>query len=159
MKETGWEHICFSDVRDLHWKYEAAKAAKVQSSWSLRRSWRTLLDFFIFILSSFTCIDTRNNKGNCLSILSYFYLSDINLSELGPGIHYLVVDCYIVLGFHPGQILIYPTSVLVNRSLCECQLAIFVSARWVWVTQSIVLIFISKQSQLTKKSLDWWEMS
>ena len=32
MKETGWEHICFSDVRDLHWKYEAAKAAKVQSS-------------------------------------------------------------------------------------------------------------------------------
>merc|ERR1711990_912197 len=25
-------HICFSDVRDLHWKYEAAKAAKVQSS-------------------------------------------------------------------------------------------------------------------------------
>merc|ERR1719357_585231 len=26
MKETGWEHICFSDVRDLHWKYEAAKA-------------------------------------------------------------------------------------------------------------------------------------
>ena len=72
MKETGWEHICFSDVRDLHWKYEAAKAAKVQSSWSLRRSWRTLLEFFIFILSSFTCNDTRNNKGNCLSILSYF---------------------------------------------------------------------------------------
>jgi len=32
MKETGWEHICFSDVRDLHWKYEAEKQTKMQSS-------------------------------------------------------------------------------------------------------------------------------
>ena len=29
MKETGWEHICFKDVRDLHWKYEAEKQAKL----------------------------------------------------------------------------------------------------------------------------------
>jgi 20S proteasome subunit beta 5 len=30
MKESGWEHICFSDVRDLHWKYEAEKAARAK---------------------------------------------------------------------------------------------------------------------------------